>query len=177
MFPSHPSLCLLHLGFYWFLFRTFFPLGCKFLQVGFLFPGLLCIPQPEKSRLCLLGTSLPISSFPAGPASQSLNYSSASGLLMETALLFHQNSRGKYDIQSPISYYKQNMASWKDRRICLPMDRYRAVTVRCCGEADRGFLLGTVDVGLFGLTLERQRDLTSIIFNARHKVAGISGLF
>lgn len=57
------------------------------------------------------------------------------------------------------------------------MDRYRAVTVRRCGEADRGFLLGPVDVGLFGLTLERQRDLTSLIFNARHKVAGSSGLF
>lgn len=49
--------------------------------------------------------------------------------------------------------------------------------MRSCREADGCFLLESVDVGLFGLTSERQRGLASTLFRAHHKVTSSSGWF
>jgi hypothetical protein len=102
------------LGFHFLLRRIFSLLGCQFIQSRYsILVTCICLSIPEKSVLYLLGTYamilLQVSLL--FHQSHTLDYSSAFYTLNGESAVFSVY-RVKNDIQSPISYYSQNVARW-----------------------------------------------------------------
>lgn len=111
------------LSFYQLLLKTFSPLGCTFLQGGYSTPSHLYIPQqPREKQPVPPGYFCNASFAHLSSSFRPMFWTGAqpTELSIKRALLFCLNSRGKYGVQSSVSYYDQSVANWKGQENLPP---------------------------------------------------------